>query len=189
METNVPKPVQAPATTGQIVIEDAKLISIKEKIDATVAEGRKKSIEIDETQKRIDELTEEEMKLTAEVEPQDLIERGDQIRDKINDLIKDLELVAEQMKEQKLAAIPEEMKEEHLKLNDKMEKLSEERNKLALKVQKLKDRLIPKIQKVAKKELGEFEDFLSAELEDGKIVVKKFSHLEEWKKRWKEKQS
>lgn len=184
MANDVPKAVPTPDITGVITIDDPALIKIKKQIDETVAAGREKSAEIDEVQKRIDELTNEEMEITGKIEPEDLVKKGDELRDQINVLIKELEEVADGIKKAKLDAIPTEIEKEHLSLNSKREKLEQQRNKLALKVQKFKDKLIPRLQKRVVSELEEFEDLLSAELVDGVIEVKKFSHLAEWKKRW-----
>ena len=189
MGKSVPKPVPKPVASGTIVIEDKTVIKLLTEQDQIVSDGREVSKEIDALQKEIDKLTEKEMKLTAKVEPQDLIKRGDELKEVINKHIAELEEVAQEIKKQKLAAIPKEIQDKHLKLNSDREKLEVKRNKLALKVQKIKDRLIPKLQKHTKGHLEEFEDLLSAELKDGKAVVEKFSHLTEWKRMWNEKNS
>jgi uncharacterized protein YoxC len=157
--------------------------------DALVTEGRAISKQIEELQKQIDEYEEKEKAITAKVIPQKLIDDGNALRDKINKDVKELERIGNAIRDEKLRAIPEDMEKAHLKLNGEREKLEQERNKVALKVQKIKDRLIPKLQKETKKYLGEYEDLMSAELTEdkSKVVIKKFSHLQEWKRQFKAK--
>lgn len=187
MGKSVPKPVPKPEVVKTLTIEDKTVIKLLTDKDKVVNEGREISKKIEDVQKRVDELTEEEMKLTEKVEPKDLITRGDELRDGINKLIAELEEVAQKIKDEKMAAIPEETKKEHLKLNSEREKLEQERNKKALKVQKIKDKLIPKLHKFTKADLDEYEDLLSAELKDGVCVVEIFNHQENWRKLFKEK--
>lgn len=183
MAKNVSKPVP----TDEIIVEDAQMVQWLLDKDALVKDGRKISVEIEEIQKRIDQLTEQEKEITAKVVPQKLIDEGNALRDKINEDIKKLEQIGNAIRDEKMKAIPKDMEKEHLDLTSKREKLEQERNKVALKVQKIKDRLIPKLQKKMLKHLGEFEDLLSAELtkDKTKLVVKKFSHLAEWKRAYK----
>lgn len=184
MGKSVPETIQKPDIVNTFEFTDKTIIKLLEDKEVAVKEGRAISIEIEEVQKRIDELTEEEMKLTEKVEPEELVKRGNEIRDKVNELIKQLEEVANDIKKEKLAAIPKEIQDEHLKLNDKREKLEQKRNKKALKVQKIKDRLIPKLHAKTEGKLNEYEDLLSAELKDGKCVIEVFNHLEEWKRQF-----
>ena len=89
-----------------------------------------------------------------------------------------------------MSAIPEEMKKKHYKLRDDKEKMEKDRNKIALKIQKIKDRVIPKIQKEVLGQLdGEFEDIDRVELKGAKAIAYTFSHLEEFKKRFLEKRN
>ena len=185
MDNSVPKPIQKPNVVRTFEYTDKTILKLLADKDKAVKEGREISKEIEVAQKRIDELTEEEMKLTEAIEPKELVEKGDKIRDEINALVADLEKVAQDIRKAKLEAIPKEMQKEHMALNSKREKLEQERNKKGMKVQKIKDRLIPKIQKKVVHQLEEFEDLATAELVDGKCVIETFSHLEEWKRQWK----
>jgi septal ring factor EnvC (AmiA/AmiB activator) len=96
-------------------------------------------------------------------------------RDRVQEVSKRRKSVQDSLKE---------LEKKHLELNSKREKLEKERNVIGLKVQKIKDRVIPKIQKIAQKHLGEYEDLFSADVKDGKVVIQKFSHLAEWKRVW-----
>lgn len=171
--------------TGELVLTDKTLVKWLNQKDELVKEGRAVSKKLDAVEQDIAKLSDEERALTGKVEPKELIERGNKLRDEINTLVKELEQVSKDIYEEKMKAIPEDMKTKHFALNDEKEKLERERNKIALKVQKLKDRIIPKLKKLTVGFLGEFEDLLTAELSGDKAIVKKFSHLEDWKVQWK----
>jgi hypothetical protein len=185
MGTNISKPI----STDTIILDDAVITKLLTEKDELIKQGRAISGQIDEVQKEIDKYVEKEKKLTAKVDPKELIAQGEVLKNEINTKVKELEVVAEKIRAEKLKAIPEDMKKAHLALNDKREKLEKERNKIGLTVQKIKDRVVPKIQKKALKNLGEYEDLLTANVKDGKVVIEKFSHLQEWKRLWAEKHS
>ena len=179
--------IQKPIPTDTLIFDDPQMVGWLKEKESLVKEGRLVSEKIDEVEKEIQTYIDKEKELTSAVQPTELITEGDSIRDEINTLIVRLEEVGKKIKEAKLGAIPSEMEKEHLTLNDKREKLEKERNQLALKVQKIKDRFVPKLQKEAKKHLGEFEDIMTADLVGDTIRVDKFSHLQEWKRLWNEK--
>jgi len=185
------KSVSKPVPTGKVIIEDKTLIKWLAQKDELVKDGRKISKEIADIEKRIEELSKQEMELTGKVEPKELIKEGNELREKINKDVKKLEKISKAIYAEKMKAIPDDMRKEHLALSDKKEKAEKERNKMALKVQKIKDRAIPKIQKYVTKEnfLDEYEDLLTADLKGGKVVVEKFSHLDDWKRQWAAKHS
>jgi hypothetical protein len=67
------------------------------------------------------------------------------------------------------------------------EKLERERNKIALKVQKIKDKIIPLIRKEVKPLLKDpFDDIETAQIKEDKVVVDTFNHIEEFKKKFKQ---
>lgn len=179
--------ISKPIPTDTIVLDDPFIVKLLTEKDELIKQGRAISGQLDELQKEIDVYVEKEKAITAEVDPKELIEQGDVLRNEINAKVKELEAVADKIREAKLAAIPEDMKKEHLALNDKREKLENERNKIGLQVQKIKDRVVPKIQKISTKHLGEYEDLLTANAKDGKVIIEKFSHLQEWKRQFEER--
>jgi hypothetical protein len=78
------------------------------------------------------------------------------------------------------------MKDEHMQLFKDKEKLERDRNKIALKVQKIKDKVIPIIQKEVKPLLlQEYDDIETAKVKDGVVVINTFNHLEDWKAAFK----
>lgn len=181
--------VHMPTPTDKIILEDTMLVGWLQDKDRLVKEGREVSKKLDEVMKGIVEYEEKEKALTEKVVPQKLIDEGNALRDKINEEVKELEKIGNAIREEKLKAIPEEMKTAHLALSGEREKLEEERNKIALKVQKIKDRLVPRLQKLCVKHLGEYEDLMTADLDSTgeHVVVQKFSHLQEWKRAYAER--
>jgi uncharacterized protein YoxC len=176
-----------PNITSTIVVEDPVMLALLSEKDALVQEGREISKKIDEVEQKISECVKEEQNITSNVEPAELIAQGNALRDAINEKIIELDALSEKIRQEKLKAIPKDLQDRHYALNDEKEKLEKERNKIALHVQKIKDKVIPKIQKHCKKALGEYEDLASAEIQEGKVVVEKFSHLAEWKRAYAEK--
>ena len=74
--------------------------------------------------------------------------------------------------------------DEGRKLSKEIEKLEKERNRDALKLQKIKDRVIPILQKEIAPQLGEFEDIQSIDKKDDKsdvLVAVIFDRVEQYK--------
>jgi len=168
-------------------LTNKKLLELLRLKDNIVKDGRKISQEIEELDKEITKCEEEEREITAKVEPIELGEQAEKLKNEINKQIKKFEALAKKIKNTKLDAIPKDLEAKHKDLMAKKEKLERDRNKIALKVQKIKDRVVPIIQKEVKPKLEEFEDIETAELEGSEVVVKTFSYLEEWKKAYRDK--
>jgi ABC-type Zn uptake system ZnuABC Zn-binding protein ZnuA len=81
------------------------------------------------------------------------------------------------------------MKDKHYALKDELEAFRIARNKIALKVQKIKDRVTPLVKKEVAPHLGEYDDTETVQIVRGKIIVQTFSHLEEWIARFKAKKN
>lgn len=170
-----------------IKLKNPKLVKyIKEK-DALVADGRAISKELKKMEKKMQRCEAKERKITAKVQPKELGDKAEALKKEINDKIQEFEKVAQEIQKVKLESIPEELEKEHKELMAQKEKKERERNKIALKVQKLKDRIIPIVQKELKPKLKKYEDLETAEVKGDEVVVKTFSHLDDWKKRWDER--
>ena len=164
-----------------ITIKDAKLVEMIEQKNALVLEGRKISYEMEKLEKEIEQCEEMEKKITGTVQPKELGEKAEKMKAEIDAMIKEFEKVANEITKTKLEGIPKDLADKHRTLMAKREVRERERNKIALKIQKIKDRMVPKISKVVKPQLKEYEDIETAEVKDGVVVVKTFSHLESWK--------
>lgn len=155
--------------------------------DNLVNEGRQISRDIETIEIKVRRLEEKEKKITSKViPPKEWTDRGDAIIGEINKLNDEVNEVIKKINDFKLAEIPQEIKDNHLKLLKEKEVLERSRNKIALKVQKIKDRLIPIVQKEVKPLLlDEFDDVETAKAKDGKVVINTFNHLEEYKKKFR----
>jgi len=72
-------------------------------------------------------------------------------------------------------------------ISEDIEKLENDRNKVALRVQKIKDKIIPFAKKIKKDQLGRYEDIQSIDLIGEDIVLTTFDYIQEYKKQLEEK--
>ena len=150
-------------------------------------EGRGISTELEALEEEIKGLEEQEKEITSKVEPTDLINEGNKLKDEVEAKIAELEKIGEAIEKAKMDAIPPEIITLHrAKLKEREDK-EKSRNKVALKVQKIKDRLIPAVQKELIPKLDMYEDIETVEIVDGKAVAPIFDHLETWKANFKKK--
>lgn len=178
-----------------ITIENKKLHdSIVDK-DKLVEEGRAISREIEAMEIQIKKYEDKEMKITVKViPPKELTDRGDAVAKQIGELSDELDKIARQINDEKLKAIPLTIKDAHLKLLKDKELKERARNKIALKVQKIKDKVVPLIQREVKPilqeqrmveiDVGRFDDIGTAKTKDGKVVIDKFNWLDDWMKKF-----
>lgn len=153
--------------------------------DELVNEGRKLSRQLEDLEVKIVRLENKEKKLTAKAAlPKELTDRGDELAKQAMAISDELDKVGKEIHDTKLATIPQEIKEEHIGYLKDREKLERERNKIALKVQKIKDKIIPTIQREVKPLLGEYDDIETAKTKDGKVIITIFNYLEDFKKRF-----
>lgn len=166
----------------EIKVYSAKILKLLDDKAELVRIGRKESEKIEEISKEIEELNKEEKKIVETVEPKELIEEGEALNTKIQEDIKRLQKIGEEIENKKIESIPKEMKDKHYALRDSREKLERERNKIALKVQKIKDRVIPLIQKEALKNgLAETEEITEAVPKEGAVSIKIVDVVEQFK--------
>ncbi len=149
-----------------------------------VNEGRKISRDIEDIDIRIHRFEQKEKRITAKiVPPKELTDRGDDVAQQIASLSDELDKIAKQINDSKLAAIPQDMKEGHMALLKQKEEMERGRNKIALKVQKIKDKVVPLVQKHVKPLLEtKFDDIETAKVRDGKVEITTFNYLEDFKK-------
>ena len=169
-----------------MIIENKKLHDWIVLKDNLVNDGRKISADLDKLELKIKRFETLEKRITGKVVPsKEITDRGDALAKEIKDKIKLLGKIEEEINTEKLAAIPIVMKKDHEALMKQRGELEIARNKIALKVQKIKDRIIPLVQKEVKPLLGEYDDIETAKVKDGKVVIETFNHLDEFRKRFK----
>ncbi len=177
---------------NNIVLENKKLHDWIVEKDKIVDEGRKNENVIQKIEKEIKVFEEKEKEITGKIQPkQELIEEGDRLAKSIEGTMKSLEKIGQKIEQDKLDAIPKDMKEKHQALLKEREEKERIRNKLALKVQKIKDRIVPlvqkevkpilRIEKIVQIDIGAYQDIETARAKDGKVIINTFNHLEDWR--------
>lgn len=170
-----------------IILDNKKLHDLIATKDELVKGGRKISSELETIEFKINKLQNKEKKITGNCQPKELLTKGEIARLEMERAMKAFDAIAKEIHDAKLEAIPKDMKDEHFALMEKREKLETERNKVALKIQKIKDKLIPMLKKEITPHLKEFDDTETVEIKDGKVYVKTFNHLDDFKARFKKR--
>lgn len=179
-----------------ITLENKRVHDYIVQKDALVTDGRKISQEIEQLEVQIKRYEDKEKALTSKIiPPKELTDKGDALTNQINKLAEELTKLSDEITRSKLAAIPKDMKEAHMKLLKDKEVKERDRNKIALKVQKLKDKLVPIVQRevapmikqkrMVEIDMGLYDDIETAKTRDGKVVISTFNHLEDWKKKFR----
>lgn len=170
-----------------IKLKNKKIVGYLNDKEQLVMEGRQLSVKIEEITKEIETLNLEEQKITDKVNPKELIEKGDALKEVINKQIEELRAIGKEIEDEKIKAIPEEMVKKHYSLRDKREQLELDRNKIGLKIQKIKDRVIPLIKKEVKPLLKEYEDIESSKVKGDEVIIETFDYIEQYKKSFKKR--
>lgn len=179
-----------------ITLENKRVHNFIVEKDGLVNDGRKISQEIEKLDMQIKRFEDKEKVITGKVvPPKELTEKGDNLVKEMNKLGEELTKISDEVTRAKLAAVPKDVKDAHMELLSKKEALERERNKIALKVQKIKDKLIPIIQRevsplikqknIIEIDIGRYDDIETAKTKDGKVVITTFNRLEEWRKNFK----
>lgn len=169
-----------------IEIENKKLHDLIVTKDNLVDVGRSISAKIDKKEIEIKGYQDKEKKITGSVKPDPALKaRGDELAKLVEDTVKELEKIGKKIEAQKLAAVPQDLRDKHLTAMKEREQLERELNKTALKVQKVKDRIIPMVQKIVKPLLNEYDDTETVQTKNGKVIIKTFNYLEDFKAKFK----
>lgn len=169
-----------------ITLENKKLHDLIVTKDSIVEDAREISRKIEMIEIKVKRFEEKEKKITSKVTPpKELTDRGDEVAAQIARLSDELDMIAKQINDSKLEAVPKEMKDEHLQLLKDKEGLERDRNKIALKVQKYKDKMIPILKKEIKPLLKPYEDTETVKAKDGKVLVTVFNYLDDFKAKFR----
>lgn len=170
-----------------IKIEDKRVLKYLEEKDELVKAGRRISDEITRIETKITDCETKEKKITEKHQPKELGEKAEALKAQINELVKEFEKVCSAITIEKLAEIPKDLEKTHRDLMKVKEQKEQERNKIALKVQKIKDRMVPIIKKHVTPHLEQYEDIQTAEIKKGEVVVSVYNALDEWKEAHRKK--
>lgn len=172
-----------------IEIDNRKLHDLIIQKDDLVTEGRDLTVEIEKSDKKIEMFEKRERKITAAIAPDAALKlEGDALAKIFETTLARLEEIGNEIQKMKLSAIPSELELEHKAEMKNKERLERDRNKIALKIQKIKDKVIPIIQKEVKPQLKEYDDIETAQAKSGKVFVTTFNHLADWTRKFKAKQ-
>lgn len=168
-----------------ITLENKKLADLISNKDLLVNEGRKITRDIESLESKIRSFENKEKLITGRIKvSKDLEERGNALTEEINKKVEELNKIGREVEQQKLDAIPKEIKDAHMDLLKKKEVLERDRNKIALKIQKIKDKVVPMIKKSVKPLLAEYDDIETAKAKGDNVEIVTFNHLEEFKKKF-----
>lgn len=172
-----------------IQIEHPKLKELIIKKGELVTRGRGVSEEIEQVEKEMEEADKAVQAEEAKVDITDLNDKAKAIGAKVDEAIKEMQGVKQEIFDRMMAQTPPELRTKYDELRKKKEDLETERNKIALKAQKFNDKIIPLGREMMKPFLqDQYEDYDSLYIEDGKVVATIFSHLADFKNNFKRKQ-
>ena len=171
-----------------VTIENPKLKALLQKKGEIIAIGRAKSEEIEQLEKEMAEteaiLIEEEKK----VDIKDLDDKAKVIGAKVDEAIKEMQEVKQEIFDRMMAQTPPELRTKYDELKKKKEDLETERNKTALKAMKYNDKIIPLAKEMMKPFLeDQYDDYDTLALDGDEIVATIFNHLVDWKANFKKK--
>ena len=167
-----------------IKFKDKKVLGHLLDKEKLVKEGRQISMDLQIVEVKIEKAKNQERKYTAKIEPKELIEEGNKLSNLMEETAKKLEEIIKKVHETKIAGIPQHVKDATKALISIRDEKVADRNKIALKVQKIKDRVNPMIQKAVKPylaKLDEFEDIETAKIEGEEVVINTFNWVEDFK--------
>lgn len=171
-----------------VTIENARLKTLLEKKGELITIGRAKSEEIEAVEKEMDEIDKKLQEEEAKVDISDLNEKQKAIGAKVDEAIKEMQAVKEEIFARMTAQTTPELRTKYDELKKKKEDLETERNKIALKAQKYNDKIIPIGREMMKPFLqDQYEDYDTLQLEGDEIVATIFSHLADFKNNFKKK--
>lgn len=172
----------------KIKIENAKLKKLIDEKGVLVTEGRALSEEIESLDREMHELDEQIKQLEKSVNIEEFHVKEKEIADRVDQCIKEMKEVQQQIFAKMKEHIPDEFGKEYDALKEKKEKLEERRNKIALKAQKYNDKIIPLGRKAMQPFLEDrFDDYDTIRVEDGEVVCTIFNHLEDFKNNFNKK--
>lgn len=171
-----------------ITIENPKLKELILKKGELVAIGRSISEEIEDLEKAMAEGDTKIQEAEKLVNIDDLLEREKAISLKVDEAIKEMKVIKQEIYDRMIKQVPAELHTEYEEVKKKKEEAEEKRNKIALKAQKYNDKIIPIAREMMKPFLKDmYEDYDSLYIEDGEVVATIFSHLNDFRTNFKKK--
>lgn len=174
----------------KIVLEDPKLKKLLVEKQDMILAGREVSQEVEDLEIEMTNIDKEIQELEKTADTDDLKSKTEEITEKFNRVIEEMETVKKSLYERAKLKVPQEIIDKYEGTKKLKEDKEIERNKIALKAQKWTDKIVPIAQKLMKPQLqDEYEDYYGLVLENGEIVGTIFSHRDDFEKRFKTKKS
>lgn len=171
-----------------VTLESDKLKDLLTKKAELVNLGRGTSALIEQVEKEMEEtdtaLQVEEKKVNID----DLLEKEKVISLKVDEAIKEMQIIKQEIFDRMMAQTPPELRAKYDELKKKKDDLETERNKIALKAQKYNDKIIPISRELMKPHLkDQYEDYDTLYMDNGEVFATIFSHLNDFKTNYKKK--
>lgn len=171
-----------------ITIENEPLKNLILKKSELVSKGRAKSEEIETIEKQMAEIDAQIQAEEKKVNIDDFLEEEKKLVETVNKAIEDMEVIKQNIFDHIKAQVPPELYVNYETLEKNKAVMEEERNKIAIKAQKYNDKIIPIAREMMKPFLeDQYEDYDSLYVENGEIVATIFSHLNDFKTKFKKK--
>lgn len=171
-----------------VTLDNPKLHQLVYEKSEMILEGIKVTDQIESVERDLKRINLKIKKVENGVDVKDFDKQGQVLKAEALKIAKQIAALNVQIHARYSEAVPKELIQEYRDAEKKKEELESQRNKIGLKVQKWKDKIIPLSQKVGKPYLEEeFEDFNTVRIQDGKVVLEIFSHLEEFKQNFRER--
>jgi len=171
-----------------VQIENDKLKNLLIKKGELINIGRKKSDEIEQLEKEMNETDLKVQEEEKKVDIDDILVQEKVLTQAVEQAIESMKELKKEIYNRMISQVPKELHEKYEELKKKKENLEEERNKIALKAQKYNDKIIPLAKDLMKPFLeDQFDDYDTLQLEGDEIVATIFNHLVDFKNNFKKK--
>ncbi|MEK9207142.1 MAG: hypothetical protein AAB922_01580 [Patescibacteria group bacterium] len=169
-----------------IKLENDKLRKLLEAKAELITQGRVISDEITQKEADMEQIDKDIQEVEKTVEADDIKVKAEAITLRFNEVVKEMDLVKQELYDRMKAGVGSELPAKYESVKEEKEKLENDRNKIALKVQKFNDKAIPIGRKLMKPHLEDsYEDYDSLRIENGEVVGTIFSHMDDFIKRFK----
>ncbi len=172
-----------------IKLEDKKLKKLLTEKATLIIAGRNKSEEIEKMEKEMEEIEKEIIEEEKKVDISDILEAEKEETKLVEGSIERMKTLKAEIFGRMKMQVPGELHQKYEALLKAKEQTETERNKLAIKAQKYTEKIVPLGRKLMQPFLEDrYEDYDSLSLEDGEIIAKVFSHLQDFETNFIKKQ-
>lgn len=169
----------------KINLKDSKLKKLLEDKKNLITQGRAKSEEIELLESNMKAIDEQIQEAEKKVDITDLDDKAKVIGAKVDEAIKEMQVVKQEIFDRMMAQTPPELRTKYDEFVKQKEEAETERNKIAIKAQKYTDKIIPLGRKLMKPFLEKKgDDYDTIRLEDDEIVASIFNHFDDFETKY-----